>query len=47
MAWRVEFDDAFVAELAAESEAVDNEVMALAGLLAEFGPQLRRPHCDT
>lgn len=47
MTWTVEFDDAFAAELAAESEAVDDEVTALAGLLREFGPQLRRPHCDT
>ena len=30
MAWTVEFDDAFAAELAGESEAVDDEVTALA-----------------
>ena len=47
MAWRVEFDDAFAAELAEESEAVEDEILALAGLLREFGPQLKRPHCDT
>lgn len=47
MAWQIEFDDAFAAELAEESEAVEDEILALAGLLREFGPQLKRPHCDT
>ena len=47
MAWRIECDDAFAAELAEESEAVEDEILALAGLLREFGPQLKRPHCDT
>ena len=26
---------------------VQLEIAALAGLLRQFGPQLRRPHCDT
>ena len=47
MPWTVEFDDAFAAELVTESEAVDDEITALAGLLREFGPQFKRPHCDT
>jgi hypothetical protein len=29
------------------SSAVREEVAALALLLQQFGPQLRRPHCDT
>ncbi|MGE0684135.1 MAG: type II toxin-antitoxin system RelE/ParE family toxin [Candidatus Binatia bacterium] len=29
------------------SSAVREEVAALAFLLQQFGPQLRRPHCDT
>ena len=45
--WVVEYDAAFEAELAAGSEEVDDEIAALAGLLRRFGPQLRRPHCDT
>lgn len=47
MAWIVEYDEDFEAELAAFPEAVDEEIAALAGLLRQFGPQLRRPHCDT
>src|ERR1700691_1658810 len=47
MEWAVEYDADFEAELAALPEAVDDEIAALAGLLRRFGPQLRRPHCDT
>jgi hypothetical protein len=47
MAWIVEYDDDFEAELAALPEAVEEEIAALAGLLRQFGPLLRRPHCDT
>jgi hypothetical protein len=48
----VAYDEAFVAELAAldrqtGSSAVREEVAALALLLQQFGPQLRRPYCDT
>ena len=42
MAWIVEYDDDFEAELAAFPEAVDEEIAALAGLPRQFGPQLRR-----
>src|SRR5271156_6085114 len=45
--WVVEYDAAFETELAAGSEEGDDEIAALAGLLRRFGPQLRRPHCDT
>jgi hypothetical protein len=34
-------------ERATSSSAVREEVAALALLLQQFGPQLRRPHCDT
>ena len=27
--------------------AAQMQIAALAGLLRQFGPQLRRPHCDT
>lgn len=52
MEWRVHYDSDFVAELEAHaretgSSAVLEEVAALALLLRRFGPQLRRPHCDT
>jgi hypothetical protein len=29
------------------ARAFQLEIAALAGLLRRFGPQLRRPHCDT
>jgi hypothetical protein len=52
VAWDVEYDEAFLAELeaieqATGSSAVREEVAAMALLLRQFGPQLRRPHCDT
>ena len=52
VAWDVEYDEAFVAELEqiqrdTGSSAVREEVAALALLLRQFGPQLRRPDCDT
>ena len=40
MAWIVEYDDDFEAELAALPEAVEEEIAALAGLLRQFGPLL-------
>jgi hypothetical protein len=50
--WVVEYDEAFAAELDAitrdsGSSAVLEEVLALAELLRQFGPTLKRPHCDT
>lgn len=52
MEWVVEYDEAFAAELDAitrdsGSSAVLEEVLALAKLLRQFGPTLKRPHCDT
>jgi len=43
----VRFDAAFAAEARGFARAVQLEIAALAGLLQQFGPQLRRPHCDT
>lgn len=47
MEWDVRFDPAFVAEAGAFPRVVQLEIAAVAGLLRRFGPQLRRPHCDT
>lgn len=47
MEWDVSFDPAFVAEAKQFPRAVQIEIAAMAGLLRQFGPQLRRPHCDT
>jgi hypothetical protein len=47
MTWEVLFHPAFAAEAAAFERAVQLEIAALVGLLRQFGPQLRRPHCDT
>jgi hypothetical protein len=47
MEWDVRFDPAFAAEAGAFARTVQLEIAALGGLLRRFGPQLRRPHCDT
>jgi hypothetical protein len=47
MEWDVRYDAAFEAEAEKLAEAVQLEIAALAILLRRFGPQLRRPHCDT
>jgi hypothetical protein len=47
MTWDVRFDAAFAAEAKTFTRAVQLEIAALVGLLRQFGPQLRRPHCDT
>lgn len=47
MEWDVRFDPAFAEEARGFDRAVQIEIAALAGLLRQFGPQLRRPHCDT
>jgi hypothetical protein len=47
MDWDVRLDAAFAAEAKKFARAVQIEIAALAGLLQQFGPQLRRPHCDT
>ena len=47
MEWDVRFDPAFATEAKGFTRAVQVEIAALVGLLRQFGPQLRRPHCDT
>ena len=47
MTWGIKFDDAFFTEAAAFGGAVRVEIAAVLILLAEFGPSLKRPHCDT
>jgi hypothetical protein len=47
MAWEIEFDDAFETEFAAFAEDVQDALLAVAKLLADYGPHLGRPHADT
>ena len=47
MNWDVLFYDAFDAEFGDLSEMVQDELLAHAQLLEEFGPQLGRPRVDT
>jgi len=47
MNWDVRFDTAFDAEFDALAVEVQNELLAHARLLAEFGPTLGRPRVDT
>lgn len=47
MVWQVSFHGEFEPEFAAFSEAVQDEILAYAKLLEEYGPRLGRPHADT
>jgi hypothetical protein len=47
MDWKVAFGDEFDVEFKKLAEAVQDELIASAKLLAVFGPQLSRPHADT
>jgi hypothetical protein len=47
MAWTVRFEDEFEQEFLALSQAVQDELLAAARLLAEYGPRLGRPFVDT
>jgi hypothetical protein len=47
MAWVVRLDDAFEAEFDQLAEAVQDELMARARVLEQFGPTLGRPTVDT
>jgi hypothetical protein len=47
MQWEVAFGDEFDEEFEELPEAVQDELLASAKLLATFGPQLSRPHADT
>ncbi len=46
MSWTVLFHDAFDAEFQAFNEALQDELLAHAKLLGEFGPNLGRPTVD-
>src|SRR5215472_3100181 len=45
--WDVVFDEKFQAEFDAYDEAVQDKILARAGLLRQFGPNLPRPYADT
>jgi hypothetical protein len=45
--WEVSFHDDFEAEFDALDEAAQDELLAHAKLLEQFGPQLGRPRVDT
>lgn len=47
VAWVVEIGDEFGPEFDALAEVVREEILALARLLQQFGPQLGRPRVDT
>jgi hypothetical protein len=47
VSWVVEVGDEFKPELLALLEDVRTEILALARLLQQFGPQLGRPRADT
>jgi hypothetical protein len=47
MDWDVRFDPGFASEASEFPRAARVEIAARVGLLRQFGPQLRRPHCDT
>lgn len=44
MAWEVEFYDAFEAQYLAFEQTVQGALLAVAKLMAEYAPQLGRPH---
>jgi hypothetical protein len=45
--WQVSFHDDFAPEFDALAEDVQDEMLAHAKLLEQFGPQLGRPRVDT
>jgi hypothetical protein len=45
--WTVGLHDDFAPEYSKLPEAVQDELLAVMGLLEQFGPQLSRPHVDT
>lgn len=47
MPWDVLFDNAFEVEFQAFEPDVQTELLAVAKLLVDYGPQLGRPHADT
>src|SRR5688500_11873694 len=47
MEWNIAVADEFAPEFAALAPEVQEEIAALVRLLRQFGPTLKRPHCDT
>ncbi len=47
MTWDVRLHDSFEVEFLAFEREVQTELLAMAKLLAEYGPQLGRPYVDT
>ncbi len=47
MSWQINFDDMFFEEARLFEKNVKIEMAAMLKLLSEFGPNLKRPHCDT
>ena len=47
MSWTVRLADEFEPEFAELSESVQDELLAQAGVLEQFGPDLGRPRVDT
>ncbi|MET4236079.1 hypothetical protein ABIA85_009394 [Bradyrhizobium sp. LA6.10] len=47
MPWDVVFRDAFEAEFLAFEPSTQDSLLAVAKLLADYGPQVGRPHADT
>ena len=47
VSWVVEIGDEFEPEFDALHEDVQTEILAMARLLQQFGPQLKRPRADT
>lgn len=47
MTWDVAFHDEFVPEFKAFEASVQDGLLAVAKLLADYGPRLGRPHADT
>lgn len=45
--WDVIFDEAFQIEFDEYEETVQDKILARAGLLRQFGPNLSRPYADT
>lgn len=47
MAWTVLLHDDFNSEAKAFPEEVREQIVSMIDLLEQFGPHLKRPHCDT
>lgn len=47
MSWNVELHPVFAAEFRTFSEAVQDALFVIIGVLEEYGPELHRPHVDT